>query len=182
MILFYIVVFGVVTSLRHYNFQTQTWDLAAFVQSIWSAAHGRGLVNTLEQVPNHLGLHFSPFLFLLAPFYRIFESPYLLLVIQTIGLALGALPLYFLAKRHLPSFWPLFISGAYLLYSPLHWANMYDFHEITFFIPLLLAALYFLEMEKWLWGGIFLTLAASVKEDAILAVIFVGLFLFFKKS
>ena len=182
MILFYIVVFGVVTSLRHYNFQTQTWDLAAFVQSIWSAAHGGGLVNTLEQVPNHLGLHFSPFLFLLAPFYRIFESPYLLLVIQTIGLALGALPLYFLAKRHLPSFWPLFISGAYLLYPGLHWANIYDFHEITFFIPLLLAALYFFELEKWLWGGIFLTLAASVKEDAILAVIFVGLYLLAKRS
>lgn len=183
MILLYIVVFGTITALRHYNFQTQTWDLAAFVQSIWNAGHGKGLVNTLEQVHNHLGLHFSPWLFVLVPGYVIFQTPYFLLFVQTLAIALGAWPLYLLAQRILNR--PLLsymIAAAYLLYPGLQWANMYDFHEITFFVPLFLTALYFLEVQKFGWGVLFLALSASVKEDAILAVLFAGVYLFFRKS
>ncbi len=194
MIAVYVLVMGTVVCLRHYDFQTQTWDLAAFDQSFWNAAHGRGLVNNLEQVHNHLGLHFSPGLFLLVPGYALFPSPYYLLLMQTLALALGAWPLYLLAKRHLRGRWPLIVAGAYLLYPSLQWANMYDFHEITFFVPLMLAALYFL--EKWLgwtpldrgrnltgWMSfLFLALAASMKEDAILAVLFVGVYLLIRKQ
>lgn len=183
MILIYIAVFGLITALRHYNFQTQTWDLAAFVQSFWNAAHGRGLINSLEQVPNHLGLHFSPFLFLLVPGYVIFQSPYFLLFIQTVAIALGTLPLYFLARRVLNNLLlSRVIAMAYLLYPGLQWANIYDFHEITFFIPLFLSALYFIEVQKFGWAALFLTLSAGVKEDAILAVAFVGIFMLIKKS
>ncbi len=179
----YLLVMGATVCLRHYNFQTQTWDLAAFAQSFWNASHGRGLVNSLEQVHNHLGLHFSPFLFLLVPGYVIFQSPYYLLLLQTIALALGAWPLYLLASRFWPrGRWPLIIAAGYLLYSGLHWANLYDFHEITFFVPLMLAALYFLEEQRWGWLAVFLVLAASVKEDAILAVAFAGVYLLFKKN
>ena len=142
-------------------------------------------MNNLEQVHNHLGLHFSPGLFLLVPGYALFPSPYYLLIVQTIALALGAWPLFLLAKKYLvgsPSTslrarWPLIIAGAYLLYPSLHWANMYDFHEITFFVPLMLAALYFLEEKRWGWMTLFLAFAASMKEDAILAVFFVGVYM-----
>ncbi|MEK7192149.1 MAG: DUF2079 domain-containing protein, partial [Patescibacteria group bacterium] len=183
MIAAYIAVFGLIASLRHYNFQTQTWDLTAFVQTFWNAAHGRGLVNNVEQVHNHLGLHMSPWLFLLAPGYALFQTPYYLLIIQTIAIALGALPLYFLAKRVLNNqLLSRVIAAAYLLYPGLQWANLYDFHEITFFVPLLLAAIYFSEARKWGWAALFFTLAASVKEDAILVVFFAGIYLLLKKS
>lgn len=179
----YIVIFGLIVSLRHYDFQTQTWDLAAFVQSFWNASHGGGLVNSLEQVPNHLGLHFSPWLLLLVPGYALFNSPYFLLIIQTITLALGAWPLYLLSRRVLISI-PLsrVIVAAYLLFPGLQWANIYDFHEITFFVPLLIAALYFIEVRKWIPAAIFLALSASVKEDAILVVLFVGVYLLFRTA
>lgn len=177
----YVVIFGLMTGLRHYNFDTQTWDLAAFAQSFWNASEGRGLVNNLEQVRNHLGLHFSPGLYLLVPGYVIFQSPYYLLLVQTLALALGAWPLFLLARRKLEGRWPLLIAGMYLLYPALHWSNFYDFHEITFFVPLMLAALYFLEEKRWGWMTVFLALAASMKEDAILAVMFVGVYLMIKK-
>ncbi len=178
----YAAVFGLMTGLRHYNFETQTWDLAAFVQSFWNASEGRGLVNNLEQVHNHLGLHFSPGLYLLMPAYAVFPSPYFLLFAQTLALALGAWPLFLLAKRIWPKgSWPLTLAGLYLLYPGLHWSNFYDFHEITLFVPLMLAALYFLDIRRWGWMIFFLMLAASMKEDAILAVMFVGLYLIIKK-
>src|SRR3989338_11707587 len=79
----YIVIFGVVTSLRHYNFQTQAWDLGIFDQVVWNISRGNGMSTTLEFVQNHFAVHMSPILFLLAPGYLVFPSPYFLLILQT---------------------------------------------------------------------------------------------------
>ncbi len=181
-ILGYLLVFGALTSLRHYNFETQAWDLAAFVQTMWNTTQGRVMFNNLEQVSNHLGLHMSPWLFALVPGYAVFPTPYFLLIVQTLALALGAWPLYLLAQRVIGKrSWSLLLVFSYLLYPSLHWSNFYDFHEIIFFIPLFLAAFYFAETSRWGWAGLFFALAASTKEDAILAVAFAGLyFLFFR--
>jgi uncharacterized membrane protein len=177
MILAYFIFFGVFASLRHYNFQTQTWDMAVFVQTFWNTAHGKIMHNNLEEAKNHLGVHMSPFLFILAPGYALFNSPYYLLIVQTLVLALGALPLYLLARHRLNAPFPFIITLGYLLYPQLHWVNIFDFHEIAFFVPLSLTALYFVDAKKWLWTGLFLALAASVKEDAILITAFVGIYL-----
>ena len=133
MIILYVVIFGTLTTLRHYNFETQAWDMGIFEQSFWNAANGRGLINTIEQTPKHLGVHFSPFLFLLVPGFMFFDSPYYLLLVQTLALALGAWPLFLLAKKILgqqktASHWALAITAAYLLYPSLHAIQMFDFH------------------------------------------------------
>lgn len=183
LILAYIIFFGVFASLRHYNFQTQAWDMGIFTQTFWNTAHGNIMQNSIEEAKNHLGVHMSPFLFLLVPFYAPFPSPYALLILQTIFIALGAWPLYLLAKNVLPnSKWPLILSAGYFFYPALHWVTIFDFHEISFLPTLLLAAFYFLQKKNWLWSGIFLALSASTKEDAILLVAFVGLYLLFQKS
>lgn len=189
MILVYIAVFGIFTSVRHYNFQTQTWDMGIFTQTLWNTIHGKILQNNIEEVKgplNHLAVHMRPFILLLAPGYALFPSPYFLLWIQTIALALGALPLYLLAKnifldrtdqnKNLA----LIITAGYLLYPALHWINTFDFHEIAFLPPFLITALYFAQVKKWGWSYLFFALAASTKEDAILAVAFAGLYLLLK--
>src|SRR3989344_9055182 len=120
LIIGYMVIFGTLTALRHANFETQAWDLGIFEQTLWNTAHGRILQNTIEEIPHHLGIHMSPFLFLLVPGFLLFPSPYYLLIIQTIILAAGAIPAYLLAHRLLRSTrWGLFFAALYLLYPPL---------------------------------------------------------------
>jgi len=181
-VLIYIVFFSAFTAFRHYNFHTQTWDMGIFAQTMWNTTHGNFMQNSIEEVSNHLGVHMSPFLILLVPDYFLFPSPYTLLITQTILIALGAIPLYFLAKRLLgdAKIWPLLIAGGYLLYPSLHWINTFDFHVISFLVPLLITAFYFIESKNWTWAAIFLMLSASTKEDAILVVLFVGLYLLLK--
>jgi len=174
----YFILIGGVSLLRHYNFQTQTWDLAVFVQVMWNTLDGRIMINNLEDVPNTLGVHFSPILFLLVPFYALWKSPYALLIIQSLALALGAWPLFELSKKILKDAnWALIISIAYLLYPALHWSNIYDFHPVTFLVPLLLTAFYYLEIERWLLSTLLFTLASATREDSILVVAFAGLFI-----
>ncbi|MDP3729388.1 MAG: DUF2079 domain-containing protein [bacterium] len=152
--------------------------MGVFDNTFWNTIHGRIMQNNLEEIPNHLGVHFSPWLFVLVPGYFLFQSSYYLLFIQTVALALGAIPLYYLAERILQKRnWALGIALAYLLYPSLHWINLFDFHEISFLVPLLLAAFYFIEIERWGWATLFLIASASTKEDAILVVLFVGLYL-----
>lgn len=179
----YIVVLGTTVCFRHYNFQTQTWDMGAFAQTFWNTVHGRIMFNNLEEAPNHLGVHMAPWLFVLVPGYALFQSPYYLLIIQTIALALGAWPLYLLAREVLKNEkWALFLAGGFLLYPTLQWLNIFDFHEEPFFVPLFLSAFYFVERKNWKRAAIFFALAASTKENAILAVTFAGIYLLLNKE
>lgn len=175
----YALVFAGVSCLRHYQFQTQTWDLGVFTQTFWNTIHGHIMANHLEEAPNHLGVHMAPWLFVLVPGYAIFPSPYYLLLIQTLALALGAWPLFLLAKKVLnDEKWALLLAGCYLLYPTLEWLNVFDFHEEPFFVPLLIAAFYFVEIKKFGWAGLFFALAASTKENSILVVAAAGIYLF----
>ncbi len=178
----YICGLGALSAWRHYQFQTQAWDLGIFDQVFWNTVHGRIMESSLEEISNHLGVHMSPGLFLLVPGYAVFPSPYYLLIIQTIALALGAWPLFLFARKVLVSDrWALGVAGAYLLYPALSWVNIFDFHEIAFFVPLLLFALWFLEIDRWRLALVFLALAASMKEDATLAIAFVGFYIMWRK-
>src|SRR5439155_473866 len=76
-----------------------------------------------------------------APFVRLNPDPATLLVMQSIVLALGAVPAYCLGRR----VWAepsagVVTAGVYLLYPPLQFANLFDFHADTFATPILLAA------------------------------------------
>src|SRR3989344_5518118 len=86
----YFLIFSSLAVLRHYQFQTQAWDLGIFTQSFWNSIQGRLMLNTIEEIPNHFGVHFSPWLIFLVPGYWLFSSPYYLLITQTLALALGA--------------------------------------------------------------------------------------------
>lgn len=183
MILVFVLALGLISVLRHYHFQTQAWDMGIFVQTFWNTSHGRIMQNSIEEVRNHLGVHMSPFLFLLVPGFILAPSPYYLLIVQTLVIALGAWPLYLLALRILKNKnLALLIAGGYLLYPPLHAVTLYDFHPIAFLPPLLAAAFYFIEIEKWKWAALFLALAAATQEDAVLVVLFVGIYLLVRKS
>ena len=130
---------------------------------------------TLEEIPQHFGIHFSPTLLLLVPFYAIFQSPYTLLLLQVLSLMIGAFPIFKIAKRRLSDPFPMILTTGYLLFPSLHWITTYDFHEIAFFIPLFLFAWNYLESNKLPVAAIFFALAAGTKEDAVLAVLFGGI-------
>jgi uncharacterized membrane protein len=155
----YCAIFITITCLRHAHFLTQAWDLGIFTQIFWNTVHGNIMQGTIEEIPNHLGVHWSPFLFLLVPGFRVFASPYYLLTIQTIALALGALPLFYLARLVLrDAKQAMYLSLCYLLYPSLHWVNLYDFHEVAFLPVLLISAVYFFLNKSFIWSGVFFLL------------------------
>jgi uncharacterized membrane protein len=181
----YSLVYITLAVLRHESYHSFGFDLGLFNQVFWNTTQGRPFESTMSQalpIPHSLlGDHFSPVFLLLVPFYFAFPHPETLLVIQTLALALGAWPVYLLAKLKLPAgYAPLWVL-AYFLFVPLAYINLFDFHEVAFSVAPLGFALYFLERGR---RGLFLLsllFTFFVKEEMALIGIGFGAYVLLGK-
>jgi uncharacterized membrane protein len=178
----YALVF-VAAAVAHFEaFHSTFGDLGAMTQAVWSTAHGHFLEATTlagRQMPR-LGAHVDPFLALLVPLYWIWSSPLMLLVVQAIALSTGALPVYWLARKHLRSERAAaHFAFAYLLYPATQFNALTTsgFHSVSIAIPLILFAIWFLDEERLLPFALFAILAASTKEEIPAAVGCLGIWL-----
>lgn len=177
LVLGYALVFGAVSLIRHWSFHSTGLDLGVFDQVVWNTSQGRFMESTLslDRCAPHsfLGDHFSPILIALVPLYWIAPHPETLLVVQTLALALGAWPLYLLARRLLPrGIERLTWIVAYVLGAPLAFITLYDFHEIGLAVLPLGFAMYFLVTRRTLPLIAVLLVAFTIKEE--IALIGVG--------
>lgn len=158
------------------GFALRTFDLGIFDQATWLISRGASPFVTVRGM-HLLAEHFSAILYLLAPLYWLWPSPKALLTVQTVALALGAIPVYALARRRLDSA-PLALAFgvAYLLYPALEWSNSFEFHPDTLATPCLLGAFYCLSQRRWRPYTVLLVLAALTKETVGLTVIALGLY------
>ena len=169
--------FGGLAVQEHRAFETGRFDLGNMVQAVWSTAHGRPLdVTELdgEQI-NRLGAHVDPILVAFALPWWLWPSPTMLLVVQAAVIALGALPVFWLARKHLGSvrLGSLF-AFVYLLYAPVQWLPLDEFHPVALACPLLAFAVWYLDERRLLAALPFLALAVLTKEELPLVVAGLG--------
>ena len=173
----YAVVFAALAAREHRTFETGRFDLGNMVQAVWSTAEGDLLeVTDLtgDQV-SRLGAHADPILAAFAPLWWVWPSPTSLLVVQAVVIALGALPVFWLAGKHLGS--PrnaAFFAVAYLAYPPIQWLALDEFHAVALACPLLLFAIWYLDEDRVLAALPFLAVAALTKEEIPLAIAGIG--------
>src|SRR5439155_806199 len=172
--------FGSLSLVRHWAFHSTALDLGVFDQVLWNTIHGRFMESTLslERCDPHSFFldHFSPALLLIVPFYAIVPHPETLIVFQTVALALGAWPVYLLARLYLPRGEQRLVwVAAYVLSAPLAWITFYDFHEITLAVLPLGLAMYFLATRRTVPLLICLGVSFLVKEELPLIAIGFGL-------
>ena len=176
-VIIYFAFFSAITVMRHNSFNSTAYDLAIFDQTIWGYSNGELLVNTVRGI-NLLGDHMHPILFLIAPLYKIFPMPEALLVLQSLALALGALPIFWIARKKINTAAAAMIALSYLLYPSLQYINLFDFHPEAFAIPLLLFAIYFIEEKKYAAATAMLVLTGLCKEHFPLVMASLGAYVF----
>jgi len=165
--------FAALSALRHEAFITGRFDLGNMVQAVWSTAHGDPLRMTSlrgDQI-SRLAAHVDPILVLFAPVWWIWPSPHMLLAVQAIVIAIGAVPVFLLARKHLAS--PRAALGfalAYLLYPATGWLTLNEFHPVALATPLLLFAFWYLDEERLLPFALFALAATACKEEIALVV------------
>lgn len=157
---------------------TQRYDLGNMTQAIYNSAHGHLLEVTEvggEQV-SRLGIHVDPILVAFAPLWWVWPSPLMLLIVQALALALGALPVFWLTRKHLESARAgAMLALVYLLYPPLEWNVIREFHAVSLAVPLLLFAIWFLDERRMLPFALCATAALLTKEQIGLMIAVIGL-------
>ena len=170
--------FSALAVLRHEAFNSGRFDLGNMVQVVWSTAHGDPLRMTDlegEQI-SRLAAHTDVLLAAFAPLWLVWPDPSLLLVAQAAIVALGALPVSWLAHKHLGS--ARAAAGfalAYLLYPPVQWLVLDDFHAVALACPLLLFAFWFLDEDRLGAFAVVAVLAVLTKEEIGFVVAGLGL-------
>jgi len=145
----FVATFVAATWTGHQHFATYGFDLGIYDQATWLLSRGRGPLVTIRGL-DLFAQHAAYIMALIAPLYRLWADPRLLLLLQGLFLALPAVVVYRLGTRHLghPAA-GLAVAVAYLAYPGVQWAISWQFHPETIAAGLLALGALFGE-EVWL--------------------------------
>jgi len=165
---------------RYRAFWTGRFDLGNMTQAVWSTLHGHPLATTdaAGHQISRLAAHVDPVLVAFAPLLAVWRSPASLLVAQAVIVATGAVPIFALGRRWLGDD-RLALAGAavYLLYPPLMWATLTEFHPVTLAIPLLAWCIWAAETRRDAVLVACAVLACLTKEEVGLSLVMLGLWM-----
>ena len=162
---------------RHWHFSSNADDLGIFDQAVWLLSRFEVPASTIGGHANIFGDHFHPILVSLVPLYWIAPAPETLIVVQSILLAVSAIPVCLLLRTRLPNGPALALTATYLFFWGMQCTAWFDFHEIAF-APLLIAcALLGMERRRWTLFWIACAILMLVKEEMPLFVATLGVYM-----
>jgi uncharacterized membrane protein len=176
----YVAYFSAVTIEGHRNLGTSSFDMGLEDNLMWNLVHGGTLFKSTPfggPTGTHFGHHATFFSFLLAPIYLLAPHPETLLVVQAVLMGAAAVPLHLYARRHVPPWTATLVALLYLVYAPLHGANLYDFHYLPLGVFFVWTVLYAVEARRTVLAVVAAVLALSVREDVAFLLAVLGVFL-----
>jgi uncharacterized membrane protein len=167
------LVFGLLGVNHHRNYGTWSYDMAIYDQGFWLVSRGESFmtVRGLDFWGHHLNLVALVFV----PFYWLGAGPSFLYLVQAVGLGMGAVPVYLIARdRFAQPLIGLMFSFVYAMYAPIQWISWANFHPEALVITPLLYGWWFAQRRQWRPFFIALLVALSMREDTALAVVMLG--------
>lgn len=171
------VIFFGCSTVRHALFQSDAWDLGIFDQAIYLISQGKPPISSILGF-HILGDHAAFVFYPLALFYKIYPDVHWLFAIQSMSLALGALPIWYLAQhRGLKAKHATVLALVYLLYPLVFNINLFDFHPEVIALPTVLGATWAAFIGEIWWFCLAIFLILSCKAVLSLTVVAMGFWL-----
>ncbi len=188
LILVFTVWFSAYSFRLHAAHLTYKSDLGQMDLAIWNTAHGRFVQEVKgDAISTRLTDHVEPIFLLVSAFYWLWDDVRTLFVLQAAALALGAWPIYLLARRKIggsaaaPSTRMaekagLVFAAAYLLTPALQAPAAAEFHALPLAVPLIAWALWAVEDRRWIQFIVASVLVMSVQEGMALVAAALGIY------
>lgn len=178
----YILIFSYLGIVRYESYNSSAYDLGIMIQVIWNTAHGHFLQDSINMgfpMTRFWMAHWEFIFIIIAFIYRLISHPYVIIILQTAVIGLGAVPLYWLGKEHIhdKSTAVTFAFG-YLMYPAIQNANLADVHGVVFAASLLIYTFYFMTKKNYKLFYLFGFLSLICREDVALILLMMGLYLF----
>ena len=177
----FLLVTTVLKILRYDFYMSPGYDLGNYASILFNIHEFGKLWDGLNQVNGFSG-HIRPFLYPLSLILYIWKDPRILLILQSLAVALTIPAIYLLSnsykigKKETTYLMLLFASNIYV-----HWVNGFDFHLEALAMPLIITGIFSLENKKLLPFLIIFSTTLSFKEDVAIGWISIGLFYFLIK-
>ena len=161
---------------------TFAYDVGLYDQGIWLLSRGHAPFVTLMG-RNLFGDHASLILLFFVPIYWVVPGVPTLLVAQCVAIACGAVPMYLIARRLLGhDMWAVAVGVMWLVNPAVNGTNMENFHPDAFLGLFLPVALFALLEKKWRLYAVAVLLILLVKEDVLLVVVPLGIYVAVKED
>ncbi|HEX9987762.1 MAG TPA: DUF2079 domain-containing protein [Chloroflexia bacterium] len=171
---------GVIFAASAYKYETfgQGYDQVDFEQAIWNTTQGRVMEDSrFDFTDSIFGMDWMPMLLFFVPVYALIPSAHALFFLQIAASALGAVPVYWLARDRLGSkLVGLCFGAVYLLYPTLLHTALNPFQVRLFALTLLLFGFYHFERSNWKLFAACALLAMLARTDVALVVAMFGVY------
>ncbi len=170
--------FSAVSIWKYNHFLYNGLDLAIINNVFYNTLHGHWFWSSV-QGHSYLGDHFTPILIFLLPFYALWQSPEILLILQSLFLALAAWPIYKVSQLVLKDKrLALGLALLWLINPLVHNANLFEFHFISL-LPFLFFSLfyYYLKIKTHphkkllLCFYVLMLLCLIIREDVVFIIL-----------
>src|SRR5262245_46184815 len=160
----YVACFGGLSILKYDTFHSKSFDLAIEAHMAWALRHG-GFHETFTGQP-WFAFHFEPIMLPVALIDGLLPVGRGLLLIQTIALALAAVPAWQMGRRLLGDWGAVLGAAAVLFHPAIGGANLWEFHPVTLAVAPGLALLDALDRQspRWWWWAL---LVLACREDGL---------------
>lgn len=163
------VLIFLITSLRYTGLLDLNWDMGINMQLLWTNTHGYLLFETADfetsGIRSFLQINSAYVAIPLSYLYRLFPTAYTLLCIQSIGISLSAVPIFYYARArtqnpNLSLLIAIFFLSGFAVLSGV----FYDFHWESF-IPLeFFAFVYLVYRRHYLLGALIIVIGTLTLE------------------
>ncbi len=175
----YLVIFTAMNWGLWFNMRLPHGDSAMYEEHLWNVLHGKGFRSYLDQ-GLFWGEHIQFVHLFLIPAYLLWPSQLLLELCESLALAVGAIPIYWMAARSSGNRKAaLLLSAAYLCYFPMQFldiaVDLKTFRPIAFGVPIVLFALDQIERKHWGLATGLLLFSLTCKEDYAIVIFSIGL-------
>lgn len=173
-----------IASIYKYETYGQGYDQVDFEQGIWNTTQGRPMADSRFNFTGSVfGMDWMPMLFFFVPFYAAIPSAHTLFFLQIVGAAVGAIPLYWLARDKLGSkLAGLGFGISYLLYPVLLHGVLNPFQVRLFAVSLLLFAFWAYEKSDWKVFWPCIAIALTARTDVAFVVLMFGVYGFLSRK
>ena len=183
--LLFFIAYLVLSLVRHNHYQSFGYDLGINDQVVWRYSQLQPPLTTSDPFPSETKLvaHVELVYALMSPFYWIFSSEKMLLLLQVGFVCFSGMAVYLLAKkRDLQPLVCLSLLLAYLGFYGVQNALWFDVHSASFAAAFIAWFIYFLDNKQPRLSILFLLLAISAKENIGILTFLISLIYFIKRK
>ena len=157
-------------------------DSAMYEEHLWNVWHDKGFRSYLDQ-GLFLGEHIQLIHLLLLPLHRIWPSYLMMELMASSSLAICAVPIFSIAKRHSGSSKAaMWLALAWLLFFPMHYLDiaidLKTLRPSCYGLPFLFLGIDFAERRRLVYSSLCFLIALTTQEDFALVVGSIGAVLF----